>query len=968
MADCVSPAPVTGLVAGAHTFKIQATDLAGNKSDIYSYAWTVDLTAPTVTISAAPQPVTGSAAASFSFSGTGIVKYECDLDGSGFSTCTSPKTYSALAEGKHAFKVRGTSTAGNVSSPAAFSWIIDVTPPTAPTIVTSVQPATVDPNAVFLFSSSDTLSGLKDYQCSLDGSAFATCDSPKSYTPGSGPHKFSVKAMDNVGNVSLASSFSWVIDNQGPTITFTAKPNPQHISETSNFAFTVTDSSGVKSVQCRYSSPALKTIYTDCASGTATYELPPGRYLFEIAAVDKAGNPSIASYRWEIEDGVGTVVRWKSIVGHQDGICGITTGNQVVCSGTSSTIPQVVPGLDGAKQLSGSYYVCAVTAAGTVSCFLPTYPGLGPTEVPGLSDVAAVSDGGGGARCALINGGTVRCWGKNTSGQLGNGTTTDSTTPVMVSGITGATAIQIRGSNACAIVTGGAVKCWGENTAGQLGNGTTTTLSSVPVDVVGITGAVQVITGATSCALLSSGVVKCWGFGANGLLGNGTTAASSVPVTVTGLSGATSIAYGYGNICAVPSDGSLKCWGDISGTYKQTYVSTPTDIGGFSGLKNVAEGFHTCVLQTDGAARCGGYNWVGNLSNNSATHSLVPVRSVWIRNISSIAAGNGLSSCGLTTGKTVQCWGANDNGILGNGTRGGASLVPVDVTNLSNIKQVSVGATHACALTGTDTVKCWGYNFAGMLGTGNTTPSSTPTDVIGLSGVKSISAGGFNSCALLADETVKCWGVGFNTSFAYVNSLTPTAITGLNGIKMIATGPGINSYYGCGVDGSGNVICWSNRQGDPNLQVANLTGVKQIVVGSEVACAITSAGGVKCWGSNSNGSLGINSSNMLSMYQTSAVDVIGLSSRVTKLTASHASVCALKDTGQVFCWGYNQYAQLGIGTTSTALVPTLVTPNFAVTDIGLSSNALYLVHPDGRVSTSGVKAIEYSEPAGVIKQ
>ncbi|CAB4878412.1 MAG: hypothetical protein F2799_05855 [Actinobacteria bacterium] len=137
--------------------------------------------------------------------------------------------------------------------------------------------------------------------------------------------------------------------------------------------------------------------------------------------------------------------------------------------------------------------------------------------------------------CVVISGGTIKCWGYNGWGTLGNGTTTDSSLPVSVSGITTATQVAAGDYYSCALLTGGTVKCWGENTVGQLGDRTTTD-SHVPVGVTGITTSTQITAGNRhSCALLSGGTVKCWGSNNGGQLGDGTTADSNVPVGVTGI-------------------------------------------------------------------------------------------------------------------------------------------------------------------------------------------------------------------------------------------------------------------------------------------------------------------------------------------------------------------------------------------------------------------------------------------------
>jgi alpha-tubulin suppressor-like RCC1 family protein len=337
-----------------------------------------------------------------------------------------------------------------------------------------------------------------------------------------------------------------------------------------------------------------------------------------------------------------------------------------------------------------------------------------PVEVSGISNATQVAVGGL-YTCALLTGGSVDCWGDNEFGELGDGTTGESYVPMAVSGITNATQIATGSDHACALLTGGSVDCWGLNEVGELGEGTSTgpetcisqdlwghPCSTRPVAVSGITNATQIATGGFhTCALLTGGSVDCWGRNNFGELGDGTTENSDVPVAVSGITNATQIATGGDHTCALLTGGGVDCWGwneygqlgDATswgpegclyqGSEERPCSTAPVPVSGITNATQIATGGdHTCALLTGGSVNCWGLNGYGELGNGdgNGTNSGVPVAVSGITNATSVAGG-GVDTCALLNGGSVDCWGGNEFGELGNGTTT-QSYIPVVVSRL----------------------------------------------------------------------------------------------------------------------------------------------------------------------------------------------------------------------------------------------------------------------------------------------
>jgi alpha-tubulin suppressor-like RCC1 family protein/putative cell wall-binding protein len=382
---------------------------------------------------------------------------------------------------------------------------------------------------------------------------------------------------------------------------------------------------------------------------------------------------------------------------------------------------------------------------------------------------ATTISAGSNHTCAVLTDTTARCWGDNGSDRLGDGTTTPSPLPVTVvdtgvgTTLSGITHISAGANHTCAVVADTTARCWGLNSSGQLGNGANTP-SSLPVTVVD-TGVGTTLSGIThisvgtlhTCAVLADTTARCWGNNGSGRLGDGTTTNRSVPVTVvntavgTTLSGITHISAGSAHTCAVVADTTARCWGrnlegqlgDNTTTFSPLPVTVvDTGVGtALSGITHISAGSaHTCAVLADTTARCWGTNRNGQLGDNTIIQREIPVTvttsaGTALSGVTQIVAG-GEHACALLVGGTAHCWGWNDFGQLGDDTNTSSS-VPVTVTTsagtaLSGITHISAGSSQNCAVLDDGTARCWGSNGSGRLGDGTTVDSPLPVTVLNI--------------------------------------------------------------------------------------------------------------------------------------------------------------------------------------------------------------------------------------------
>jgi hypothetical protein len=323
-------------------------------------------------------------------------------------------------------------------------------------------------------------------------------------------------------------------------------------------------------------------------------------------------------------------------------------------------------------------------------------------------------------------------------------------------------------------------------------------------------------------------------------------------------------------MCGLTSFGGARCWFDNAGTLAGTVAGQD---GVLTGIRGVARGFgHACALMANGGVKCIGDNTFGQLGNAGTTPSLTGFVDVVDLSSPAVAIAGGLHhTCVLTSAGGVKCWGFNSFGQLGDGLTN-IRTSPVDVVGLtSGVKAIAAGNTNTCALMTGGAIKCWGNNELGQLGNGTSTgdPNPLPQDVVGIAGgATAIAVGGGHACAVMDTGGVKCWGAaGFGQ---LGNGVMPPLLTDISHTPVDVVGL--------------------------------IHPAKAVVVGAMHSCALTTGGGVKCWGSNSAGQYG---DGTITSHPNPINFAGGLASGAVALASGHIWVCAVLATSgtNARCWG-----------------------------------------------------------------
>ena len=483
-------------------------------------------------------------------------------------------------------------------------------------------------------------------------------------------------------------------------------------------------------------------------------------------------------------------------------------------------------------------------------------------------------------------------WGSNSYGQLGDNTTTHKSSPVQtVSSGLDWLHIATSGDHTLSIKSDYTLWSWGNNYFGQLGLNSTAKFSS-PVQVGIFTSWLSIATfGNNSAAINASGQLWVWGSNSYGLLGDNTSTHKSSPVqTVAGGSTWEQVAVGKNHMAAIKSDSTLWLWGsnrygklgDSTTVHRSSPVQT---ISGGTDWSQVACGDdHTAAIKTNGSLWLWGNNSFGQMGNSSTVDTSSPIQTIvagtdWEQ----VCAGNNFTTA-IKTDYTLWSWGKNDLGQLSINTTLNISSPVQTVGFATNWSAVRCGHNNASGIKSDGTLWTWGSNSIGQLGNGISS-SIVPTYATS-SPVQTVAGGnewydfsvGKNAIAAISSST-------FNPKNLWV--------WGGNNRGQLGDGTTIDRSI-------------------PVQTIDNITDWQEIIVGSAFMAGLTKSGRIWCWGENTYGQLGDNSSGQAAS-KSSPVQTITFATNWTKISAGSSFLGAIKDDGSLWMWGNNNYGQLGDG-------------------------------------------------------
>ena len=350
--------------------------------------------------------------------------------------------------------------------------------------------------------------------------------------------------------------------------------------------------------------------------------------------------------------------------------------------------------------------------------------------------------------CSILGNGSLMCWGLNNRGQIGIGNTLNAHSPEWVDLGSGTNVTEVVNGfrHTCAILENGSLMCWGENLDGQMGNGQQYQTQTTPLWVdlgAGRTAASIDADSQNTCAIVDNGSLYCWGENANGMLNDDPLqlGRQTTPRWIDlGGNAASEVSVGSMNVCSILNNGSLYCWGDDSYgqlargsvTGSDSWVPLHVDFGAGVAVAQIDLGSqHVCAIVDNGSLYCWGRNSNGALGNGSAGFSQSTGTPSWVdlgtgRTAVAVSAG-GFHTCAIVDNGSLYCWGLNSGGQAGIGSTVSSITTPqwVNLGVGRTAIAVSAGSQHTCAILDNGELKCWGQDYNGALGNGVGTSSYT---------------------------------------------------------------------------------------------------------------------------------------------------------------------------------------------------------------------------------------------------
>ncbi len=703
--------------------------------------------------------------------------------------------------------------------------------------------------------------------------------------------------------------------------------------------------------------PAMPRSFTQLSSGddhACAVDSDGQIWCWGENIAQQLGNPSAASH----EDSrilVASDVQWSQVSAGGAHTCAIDTDERIHCWGSNergqlgtgneqnAEVPTQIASEEPWVEIrSGTSHTCAIAKSGSLWCWGNNRSGeVGPSaelvartpvRVDGATDWTQVAVGSHHT-CALKRNGSLWCWGQGTEGQLGLSDQENKSAPTRL-GTNAWNAVAAGGFHTCGIQSDGTIWCWGQGVEAQLGLGDQITSALAPARVGDSDQWDQISAGRFhTCAIARDRRTWCWGDNFRGNVGIGTTELVFEPTPVGPVrseAGATEpaewIAVDGGALftCAIDADSDIVCWGNnrsgqlgVGDSGLRRARDVPTEVAG-GPWASASLGFgHSCGVRADGSLFCWGSSVECAIGARSETDITSPLQigdeTTWRR----VRAGIGFA-CATQDDGSLWCWGGNGFGRLGASFPQLDSCEPLRVVDQAN--DFSLGGQHACLLQAPSSpnLRCWGDNRSGQLGIGNTQNAGSPRAVTGT--WSHVSSGLTQTCGVRDDGRLACWGRserGALGSGTTADMSTTPQIVGDRTWSSVSVG----FEHACGIT-EGALYCWGRQFGaaendddDPHIEpnpipIGADSDWTDVSAGARHSCGLRATGRAFCWGNNDFGQLGVGDRvPRLVPVQVSNLD------DVESISAGNSTTCARTMENRLFCWGNNFFGELATGET-----------------------------------------------------